>query len=608
MADVAKVEQVEQGAKRAADPRRPGGGEYLIADAAPADVFTPEDFTEEQRAIGDTAEGFVQDSIWPRAEEMEKQHFEVAVALMKQCGELGLLAIDVPEAFGGLELDKATSMLAAERIAPAGSFSVTWSAHTGIATLPLVYYGTEAQKAKYLTKLASGEWIGAYCLTEPGSGSDALGARTTAKLSADGTHYVLEGTKQFITNGSFADLFTVFAKVDGEHFTAFLVERGFPGVTVGAEEKKLGIKGSSTTQIILEGARVPVENVLGEIGKGHKIAFNVLNVGRFKLGAAVTGAAKHALGEGARYANLRKQFDTPIARFGAIRQKLAEGAASIFASESVVYRLAGLLDRRLAAIPRDAPGYYELYQKAIEDYAIECAISKVFCSEVLAGVVDEVVQIHGGYGFTQEYAAERFYRDERINRIFEGTNEINRLLVPGTLLRRAMKGEIPLQREVMKAVESLLSPSYEEVDAAVPFAVERAALGHLKKAFLVVAGAAVQRYRGGLKDEQEVLLALADVAIEIFALESALLRAEKGAALPERRRAVMAAAVKVFAFGAVERIGTAARKAAFCCAEGDELTMLLAGVRRFTKYDASGLLQAQRLLADAVLEGEKYPC
>ncbi len=591
-----------------AEERQPGGGEYLIAETPPSEVFTPEDFTEEQRAIGDSTEGFVKDEVWPVAEKLEHHEFGHAVDLMRKAGQLGLLAIDVPEAYGGLELDKATSMLAAEKIAPAGAFSVTYSAHSGIATLPLVYYGTAAQKEKYLTKLASGEWIGAYCLTEPGSGSDALGARTTARLSEDGKFYLLDGTKQFITNGAFADLFTVFAKVDGEHFTAFLVERTFEGVTIGPEEKKLGIKGSSTTQVILEGAKVPVENVLGEIGKGHKIAFNVLNVGRFKLGAAVTGAAKHVLAEGAKYANLRKQFNTPIGKFGAIRQKLGEGAAAIFASEAVIYRLAGLLDRRLAAIPKDAPGYYDLYQKGIEDYAIECAIAKVFCSEVLAGVADEVVQIHGGYGFTQEYPAERFYRDERINRIFEGTNEINRLLIPGTLLRKAMKGEIPLQREVMKAVESLLSPPSDEADLSAPFAAEKAALASLKKAFLVVAGAAVQRYRAALKDEQEVLLALADVAIEIFALESALLRAEKGAGLPERQRSLMAAAVKVFAFGAVERIGSAARKAAFCSAEGDDLAMLLAGIRRLTKYDASGLLPAQRLLADAVLDGEKYPC
>ncbi len=583
------------------------GAEYLITDATKDDVFTPEDFTAEQRQIGEITEQFVTNEVLPRVEEIENHKFDVVVDLMRRCGELGLLMIDAPQEYGGLELDKATSMLAAEKIAPAGSFSVAYAAHTGIATLPLVYYGTKEQKEKYLGKIISGEWAAAYCLTEPDSGSDALGAKSTATLSADGKHYILNGTKQFITNGSFAQLYTVFAKIDKEHFTAFLVERDFPGVVVGAEEKKLGIKGSSTTQIILDDAKVPVENVLGEIGKGHKIAFNVLNVGRFKLGAAVTGAAKHAFVQGVKYANSRKQFGLPIARFGAIKEKIADMAAGIFASESLVYRLAGLVDDRLATIPKETENYYEVYQRGIEEYAIECAISKVFCSEVLAEVVDEVLQIHGGYGFVQEYPAERFYRDERINRIFEGTNEINRLLIPATLLRRAMKGEIPLQREVMKALEALMSPAFEEIDDSVPFAAEKAALSSLKKAFLVVAGAAVQKYANQIKDEQEVLMPLADMAIDIFAIESSVLRAEKvSQALSDARKAAVAAAVKVFTFNAVEKIAAAAKKAAFFIAEGDNLTMLLGGIRRLTKYDASGLLQAKRKLADAVIEAEKY--
>jgi butyryl-CoA dehydrogenase len=499
-------------------------------------------------------------------------------------------------------------MLAAERMGAGGAFSVSYAAHTGIGTLPLVYYGTEAQKDRYLGKLVTGEWSAAYCLTEPEAGSDALGGKATATLTPDGKHYLLDGTKQFITNGSFADLFTVFARVDRKHFTAFLVERTTPGVTVGPEEKKLGIKGSSTTSVIFEGAMVPVENVLGEIGKGHKIAFNVLNVGRFKLGAAVTGAAKHAFKTGAAYANARKQFGVPIARFGAIQEKLADLTAGIFAAESIVYRLAGLIDDRLATIPKDTPGYYEAYQQGIEEYAIECAIAKVFCSEVLADVVDEVVQIHGGYGFIQEYPAEKYYRDERINRIFEGTNEINRLLVPGTILRRALKGELPLQREAMKAMEALMTPSLDEADASQPFAAERAVLGGLKRTFLVVAGAAVQKHREALKDEQEALLALADVAIQLFAMESALLRAERiSPRLSESRQAVVAAAVKVHTFAAVEKIATAARRAAFYVGEGDTLTVLLGGIRRFTKYDATGLLEAKRRLAAAALEAERYP-
>ncbi|WP_242344484.1 acyl-CoA dehydrogenase family protein [Anaeromyxobacter terrae] len=584
------------------------GAEYLITEATKDDVFTPEDFSEEQRQIAHTADQFVQEEVTPVLDRLEHQEPGLAAALMRKAGEAGLLMIDAPEAYGGLALDKATSMLAAERMGAAGAFSVSYAAHSGIGTLPLVYYGTEAQKDRYLGKLVTGEWSAAYCLTEPEAGSDALGGKTTATLTPDGKHYLLDGTKQFITNGSFADLFTVFARVDKKHFTAFLVERTTPGLTVGPEEKKLGIKGSSTTPVVFEGAKVPVENVLGEIGKGHKIAFNVLNVGRFKLGAAVTGAAKLAFKTGVAYANARKQFGVPIARFGAIQEKVADLTAGLFAAESLVYRLAGLIDDRLATIPKDAAGYYEAYQQGIEEYAIECAIAKVFCSEVLADVVDEVVQIHGGYGFIQEYPAEKYYRDERINRIFEGTNEINRLLVPGTILRRAMKGELPLQREAMKAMEALMTPSLDELDPSQPFAAERAVLGGLKKTFLVVAGAAVQRYMDALKDEQEVLLALADVAIQVFAIESALLRAEKiSPRLPESRRADVAAAVKVHTFSAVEKLAAAARRAAFYVAEGDTLTVLLGGIRRFTKYDASGLLAAKRRLAAAALEGERYP-
>ncbi|HEY5512625.1 MAG TPA: acyl-CoA dehydrogenase family protein, partial [Geomonas sp.] len=394
------------------------GAEYLVTETSKDDIFTPEDFSDEQRQMGRTVEQFVVNEVLPLREEIEHQHFEHVVHLMKKCGDLGLLMIDAPEEYGGLELDKATSMLAAEKISTSGSFSVAYSAHTGIGTLPLVYYGTREQKEKYLGKLISGAWIAAYCLTEPDSGSNALGAKASATLSEDGNFYLLNGTKQFTTNGSIADLYTIFAKIDKEQFTAFLVERTTEGLSVGPEEKKLGIKGSSTTQIILDNARVPVQNLLGEIGKGHKIAFNVLNVGRFKLGAAVTGAAKRALEEGIKYANMRKQFSQPIASFGAIKEKIADMTAEIFAAESLIYRLAGLIDDRLATIPKETPNYYEAYQRGIEEYAIECAIAKVFCSEVLADVADEVVQIHGGYGFIQDYPAEGYYRDERINRIF----------------------------------------------------------------------------------------------------------------------------------------------------------------------------------------------
>jgi len=583
------------------------GAEYLITEAGKDDVFTPEDFSDEQRQIGDTTEQFVLNEVIPHREEIEHHNLPLTVELMKKCGELGLLMIDAPEEYGGLELDKATSMLAAEKLAQAGSFSVTYSAHTGIGTLPLVYYGTKEQKEKYLGKIISGEWIAAYCLTEPGSGSDALGAAATATLSADGKHYILNGTKQFITNGGIANLYTVFAKIDKLHFTGFLVERSTEGLSVGAEENKMGVRGSSTTQIILEDAKVPVENLLGEIGKGHKIAFNVLNVGRFKLGAGVTGAAKIAITNGIKYANERKAFGVTIGSFGAIQEKIADMSAAIFASESLVYRLAGLIDDRLATLPKGTDNYYETYQQGIEEYSVECAIAKVFCSEMLADVVDAVVQIHGGYGFIQEYAAEGYYRDERINRIWEGTNEINRLLIPGIILRRAMKGEIPLQKEAMKAFESLMSPSFDELDDSVPFAAEKVLVANLKQAFLVLAGSGVQKFMDSIKDEQEILMAVADLAINIFAIESTVLRAEKILPkLSESKKGSVSAAVKVFTFNSTETAASAARRAAYYIEEGDTLTMLLAGIRRFTKYDATGLLKAKRLLAAASIEADKY--
>lgn len=583
------------------------GGEYLVAGVDCEEVFTPEDFSDEQRAIAETTEQFVQNDILPHIEAIEHQQFEHVVAGMRKCGELGLLMIDAPEEYGGLDLDKVTSSLVVEKIAPSGAFSVAYSAHTGIGTLPLVYYGTEEQKQKYLGRIISGEWIAAYCLTEPESGSDALGARSTARLSEDGEYYILNGTKQFITNGGFANLFTVFAKIDKEHFTAFLVERDFEGLVVGAEEKKLGIKGSSTTQIILDNCKVPVENLLGEIGKGHKIAFNVLNVGRFKLGAAVVGAAKMAMVEGIKYGNIRKQFGKPISSFGAMQEKMADMTAEIFAAESLVYRLAGLIDDNLAGIPKGIANYYEEVQKGIEEYAPECAISKVYCSDVLANVVDEVVQIHGGYGFVSEYPAERFYRDERINRIFEGTNEINRLLIPGMILRKSMKGELPLQREAMKAFESLMTPSFEEIDDSVPFAREKALVQNLKTVFLILSGAAVQKFMQKLQDEQEILLAAADLAIQIYALESAVLRCEKHfPRASDQKKALFQAVAKVCAFEAAEKFATAARRGAFYVEEGDTLQMILSGIRRFTKFDATGLLQARRALAAAAIDNEKY--
>jgi alkylation response protein AidB-like acyl-CoA dehydrogenase len=583
------------------------GGEFLIGETRAAEVFTPEDFSEEQRQLADTIEQFVAREVLPNAERIENHDFAVLASLLKRAGELGLIMIDVPEEYGGLELDKATSALVGEKTSAYGGFTCAFNANTGIGLLPLVYYGTEAQKEKYLGRILTGDLITAYCLTEPDSGSDALGAKTSAVLSPDGREYVLNGTKQFITNGGIAGLYTVFAKVDREHFTAFLVERSFPGVTAGPEEKKLGIRGSSTTQVVLEDARVPVGNVLGEVGKGHKIAFNILNMGRFKLGACVTGTAKAAFAEGARYANARRQFGVPIATFGAIREKIADGVADIFRTESIVYRVAGLLDRRLAAIEKNTPNYYGAYRKGIEEYAVECAIAKIYGSEAFGRIADEALQIHGGYGYIQEYPVERHYRDARINRIWEGTNEINRLLISGTLLKRAMKGEIDLMPGAMKAAETLKGGVPAAPEGTAAFAVEQALLANLKTVFLAAAGFAVRRHMEKLRDEQEILMALADAAIEIFALESAVLRAGKAdAASPGSRADRMAAAVKVCACQGAAGVSRAAARAAAYTEEGKRLSGLLENIERFCRYDPSGLLQAKRSLAAAALEAERY--
>jgi alkylation response protein AidB-like acyl-CoA dehydrogenase len=583
------------------------GAEYLITGCPAGSVFTPEDFDAEQKALAETIEQFVANEVLPNVEKLENHDFQLMVSLLKKSGELGFLMIEAPEKYGGLELGKTTSMLASEKIAPYGSFMVAYLVLTGIGLLPLVYYGNEKQKEKYLGKLITGEWMSAYCLTEPDAGSDALGAKTTATLSADGKHYILNGTKQFISNGSFADLYTVFAKIDRKHFTAFLVERSFPGVTPGPQEKKLGIKGSSTTQLILEDAKVPVENVLGEVGKGHKIAFNVLNVGRFKLGAVSTGAAKTAFVEAVKYANMRKQFGVPIGTFGAIREKIADMAAYIFASESLVYRLAGMIDDRLATIPRDTTNYYDAYQQGIEEYAVECSISKVFCTDMLAQVVDEVLQVHGGYGFVQEYPAERFYRDERVNRIYEGTNEINRILISGTLIKRLMKHGDRFEQEVRNAREAMKSPSSGGGGASGAFSGEEAALRNLKHVFLALAGTAVETFGDRIKEEQEILIALADVAASIFAIESVVARAGKiEPSLSPAGRDNVRAAVKVFTLQAVETVATAARKAAFIVGGENRPDGLLQGIRNLAEYDASGLVQAKRKLADAALDAEKY--
>ena len=583
------------------------GGEYLLAETALEQLFTPEDFSDEHRQIAETTEQFVTNEVLPHIEEIDDQNFELTVGLLRKCGELGLLMIDGPEEYGGLDLDKVTSMLVAEKIGAAGAFATTAMGQTGIGTLPLVYYGTPEQKERYLDKLMTSEMIAAYCLSEPGAGSDALGVKTTATQSEDGKYYVLNGTKQFISNAAFADLFTVFAKVDKQHFTGFLIERGFPGVVIGPEEKKLGIKGSSTCQLILDNVRVPVENLLGEIGKGHKIAFNVLNVGRFKLGAGVTGAAKHAFAEGAKYANERKQFETSISRFGAIKEKLADMTAGIFASESVVYRLAGLLDERLEGLDKGADDYYTKYQKGIEEYAAECAIAKVYCTEVQAFVVDEVLQIHGGYGFVNEYPAERFYRDARISRIYEGTNEINRILIPGIVLGKGSKGELPLEAAIKKSFEALKTAPADSMAGEEPFAEERQLLKRLKSLALVILGSAVDKYQDRIQQEQEVLMTFADIAIQLFALESAVLRAEKAYVQASvGKKALYQAVARVCAYKANEQVVCAAQKGAFYIAGDETLQMLLSAAHRFGQYDATGLLNSKRTLAEAASEAEGY--
>ena len=578
------------------------GGEFLLTAAVRKNLFTPEDFTSEQQQIAATTEAFVNNEIFPDLERMEEQDFALVVEKMRLCAKLGLLLVDIPEEFGGLELDKATSMLVAEKIGPTGSFAITSSGQTGIGSLPLIYYGTAEQKQKYLGKLTSAEWIGAYCLTEPDCGSDPLSARTTATLAEDGSCYLLNGVKQFITNAAFADLFTVFAKIDGQHFSAFLVERDMAGLSIGNEEKKMGLKGTSTAQVVLENVRVPVENLLGEAGKGHKIAFNVLNVGRLKLSATVLGAAKAGFAEAAKYAVERKQFGQPLASFGAIREKLADMLGSLFAAESLLYRVTGLLDARIAALDRAGNDYYERYQKAIEEYAGECAIAKVFCSNTMALVADEALQIHGGYGYIKDYPVERYYRDERINRIFEGTNEINRLLIPSLLFRRADSGVLNLWEQVATVQTARGNESPEEADGKALFGPEFSLLARQKETFLLLLGAL-----GARRSEQELSLALGDMAITIFALESSVLRADKGfAKASSRKRLLLQAVIRVAAFEAAGRFQLAANRCAAYGVEESELVALQESFARLGAYPGVGLLEAKQKLADAASESGHY--
>jgi len=586
---------------------RISGGSFLLEERSPNEVFTPEDFTEQHQLIGQTAEEFALNEIVPNIEKIEHKDFSVTRDLLKKAGELGLSSVEIPEAYGGLEMDKVTAAVIADHIAKYAGFATTWGGHTGIGTLPIVYFGTEEQKKKYLPRLAAGEIVGAYALSEASSGSDALNCRARAELSKDGTHFILNGEKMWITNAGFADLFTVFAKVNGEKFTAFLVEKTFPGFSVGAEEHKMGIRGSSTCPIILNDCKVPVENVLGEIGKGHVIAFNILNVGRFKLGAMCVGGARVAIENATGYAKQRKAFSKVIADFGLVREKLANMATLIYVGESLVYRTVGMMDVALNEVDKSSADFLKEIRKAIEEYAVECSIIKVWGSEMIDYVVDETVQIYGGYGFVEEYPAERTYRDARINRIFEGTNEINRLIITGFLLKRAMSGQLPLMPAIKKLMDEVLSgPSQgEELEGAL--AQERKLVGQAKKLGLFAAGAATQKYMQAIEQQQEIMGAIADMTIEAYAMESAVLRAQKIVDTDgETAAALPIAMTRVYLSQAMERVEAAAKKIIAAVADGDMLRTQLAILRRLAKYEPFNTIELRQQIAQKVIERGKY--
>ncbi len=580
------------------------GGEWLIKQSDPAATFIPEDFSEEQLMIRDLCDQFLKTEVTPILDRIDNLEPGLMRALVQKAGGQGLLAASFPEQYGGLGKDFVTSTIINEYLGAGHSFSVAISAHTGIGTLPILYFGTDAQKEKYIPKLITGEWVGAYGLTEPNSGSDALSAKTTATLSADGAHYLLNGQKCWITNGGFADVYTVFAKIDGDKFTAFIVERGMEGFSNGPEEHKMGIKGSSTVQLYFQDCKVPAENVLGEIGKGHKIAFNILNIGRLKLCAATTGGAKRAITETVNYANTREQFKTPIAQFGAIKHKLAESVMKVFASESALYRTAKWIDEKESELLEEGKPFNEALLGAAEEYAIECAILKVHGSEALDYVVDEGVQVHGGNGFSAEYNISRAYRDSRINRIFEGTNEINRLLTVDMTLKRAMQGRLNIMGAAMKVSGELLAiPEFGNADDA-PYAEEKKLVQNFKKCVLLTAGAAAQKLMQKLEREQEVLMNIADMAIETFVCESLLLRVIK--LNPSGDANLHMDILKSYLYDAADNIGKWGKDAVNAFADGDEQRMILMGLRRFSKAQPFNSKAARRRIADALIEKNAY--
>lgn len=582
------------------------GGEWLIKESEPAGTFIPEEFSEEQKMIRDMCEQFLKTEVQPNLDRIDNMEPGLMRALVQKAGEQGLLAAAFPEEYGGLGKDFVTSTIINEYLGAGHSFSVAIAAHTGIGTLPILYFGTPQQKQKYIPKLASGEWVGAYGLTEPNSGSDALGAKTTARLSDDGKYYFLNGQKVWITNGGFADVYTVFAKIDGDKFTAFIVERSFEGFTQGPEEHKMGIKGSSTVQLYFQDCKVPVENVLGEIGKGHKIAFNILNIGRLKLCAATVGGAKATINDSVEYAVTREQFQQPISNFGAIKHKLAEMAIRTFTSESALYRTAKWIDDKEKELHENGKPFNEALLGAAEEYAIECAILKVDGSEMADFCVDEGVQIHGGNGFSAEYNISRAYRDSRINRIYEGTNEINRLLTVDMTLKRAMQGRLNIMGPVMKVSQELMSiPNFAEEDETA-FAQEKILISNFKKTILLTAGAAAQKLMKKLENEQEVLMNIADMAIDTFLAESLLLRVMKLSETASEKNDLYKNILNCFLYDAADRIHKNGKDAINAFAEGDEQRMMLMGLKRFTKAQPFNSKEARRKIADKLIADRKY--
>jgi alkylation response protein AidB-like acyl-CoA dehydrogenase len=582
------------------------GGEWLIRETDPSASFIPEDFSEEQKMIRDMCNQFLDMEVMPILDKIDSMEPGLMRSLLQKAGEQGLLSTSFPEEYGGLGKDFVTSTIVNEYLGAGHSFSVAVSAHTGIGTLPILYFGNEAQKQKYIPKLISGEWTGAYGLTEPNSGSDALGAKTSARLSEDGKYYLLNGQKCWITNGGFADIYTVFAKVDGDKFTGFIVERGFEGFTQGPEEHKMGIKGSSTVQLYFQDCKVPVENVLGEIGKGHKIAFNILNIGRLKLCAATLGGAKRATSSSVEYAITREQFKTSIANFGAIKHKLAEMATQVFACESSLYRTAQLIDDKEKELLEAGKPFNEALLGAAEEYAIECAILKVNGSEMLDFIVDEGVQIHGGNGFSAEYDISRAYRDSRINRIYEGTNEINRLLTVDMTLKRAMQGRLNIMGAARKVSQELMSIPDFGAEDETPFAQEITLVNNFKKAVLLTAGAAAQKLMMQLEKEQEILMNIADMAIDTYVAESLLLRVRK-LALEGNNDPIYKDMLNCFLYDAADRINKNGKDAINSFAEGDEQRMILMGIKRFTKAASFNSKEARRRIADKLISERKYP-